>query len=786
MNLKKNLKNTLPIRKKVNSNLLIYVLSICICILFISELTLKSLKIDAELREWIQYILMGGIYPLFCLAFLVIKRLSNPNILTKKIVTGISYVIAISGILFVVTAHILNPTIKNYFGATLEFVIVILCSTLHSILIFSLWKRNQPSENLVSLHDKFVLWALTTMLWSLGMRLMTHPYIPEIIDAEAAYPTIDRWLFPSLFNIPVALVRMIWLIVVVFGATYIYQKPNKEYSLNVFRISHNFSKILRIVFDVCVLFLFVFFAFEINPGLTLKFDYQMNREYFGLVSQMVRDGSWLYWDIPSAYGFLSILTIAAIPIQDGGIRLSFTMALLNLIGALIIYYAGQLGNKSWSNRIFTFAIVLATLFIRTRLNSGADYYYYYWLSHLMPQSSMIRILWPCILIFIVSLYYYNRITFNQFALLGNMAWIMGALWSGESLAFCAPTWLPAYSWFVILHHKNKWLSIARLFYPLLSLIMVMGLISTYYFFKIGEVPEWTALMEFTSTSGPGTGFGVPLPRDGPISITVALLTLTITTALNYYQNNSRHKAIGICLVCFGAVWGSTAYYVGHSPAAKFSTQLPVYAIAGLVLVNLLKNDVAMIASIVYRFLISNLLGFIVAVGLFADNAGIQQYLSSTATNLLQNNFFEPALHRVQSEDLDSINQVSELAKAIKVGKQDYVIIKDWTIINPYRYVHSIDPNENPMLYFYPNHFETVLPYGRAQNYLTRFLNRKQCSVFWIFEHLRFGETKSISSNEVSEWHLKMFSKFQQTSKIANTDWQITKYIPISHNSCFEK
>ena len=115
MNLKKNLKNTLPIRKKVNSNLLIYVLSICICILFISELTLKSLKIDAELREWIQYVLIGSIYPFFCLSFLVIKRLSNPNILIKKIVTGISYVIAISGILFVVTAHILNPTIKNYF-----------------------------------------------------------------------------------------------------------------------------------------------------------------------------------------------------------------------------------------------------------------------------------------------------------------------------------------------------------------------------------------------------------------------------------------------------------------------------------------------------------------------------------------------------------------------------------------------------------------------------------------------------------------------------------------------
>jgi hypothetical protein len=330
-------------------------------------------------------------------------------------------------------------------------------------------------------------------------------------------------------------------------------------------------------------------------------------------AEMVRQGHWLLWDVPSEYGFLSILATAALPLPAWE---SFFLinGVANLISALVVFFVLRQLGGGLVGVAMSLAMVLATQFFRNGV-AGASFgpdvfpstggYRFVWVMILLALSIAIALrLWP------------NRV--RTAYLLGSAAWIIGALWSVESCAFCSCVWLPTCA--LIGFRGGARNRLARLMraaaaaaLPLVAVAMVAGAITLVYLLSLGHAPEVAGLWELS-----GYAVRSDLERDGPVwALLLALVVITGGAGATIRERGLSGPTLALVAAWTALV--STAVYFVQEPRAIAAFAIgPVFVVGAVTAVVVASGNVGHGRHARATRLLAAPLLSVVLIGSFAD------------------------------------------------------------------------------------------------------------------------------------------------------------------------
>ncbi len=242
----------------------------------------------------------------------------------------------------------------------------------------------------------------------------------------------------------------------------------------------------------------VFSAFAFRTDLLFANWVPYHRSFFADTAQSVHDGNWLLWNVPSLYGFLSILTLAFFPASNAWQATYELTGIFLTLQATFIFFVLRYGRTGWINLLFAIAVPIALL-----LNDGIVRYGFS--SRLYPQGGL-RFFWiDAILATIIALYL-KRAQIKQVHLLrwcGHIVWLLSLLWSLEVGAWVTVVWLGYLSTDALtapLPPANVGIFLQRLVHRLWPLAvlppLVLAGITLYYRHALGHGPDWYSFVEY--------------------------------------------------------------------------------------------------------------------------------------------------------------------------------------------------------------------------------------------------------------------------------------------------
>lgn len=316
--------------------------------------------------------------------------------------------------------------------------------------------------------------------------------------------------------------------------------------------------ILQFVFAVCA---FIFLGLRVDNEASLWIPY--HQSYFTSPAALVRAHHWLLWDVPSQYGFLSVLTLAAIPAATTFDALYFATAAILFIQATIVFAVFRLRRSGWANFVFAFLLCCATFY-----SSQAAYYPFG--ARLYPQEGL-RFLWPtAALLFAFLRYQSTGTTTKKWAMaLGYISWLLAVLWSFETGIWATIIWVS----FLIGEVVETWLcsgvtialrALATRLRPLLLLLLLtIVVIEFVYRGHFGHGPDWRGYVEFSAIYATSSQFVVPVDPFGP-GWTIALVLIALASLAIVALRRRQYRALPVLFACWGAVWGTSSYYAAEA------------------------------------------------------------------------------------------------------------------------------------------------------------------------------------------------------------------------------
>jgi len=745
------------------------VTGIAVTIIFGSELIFTlSGGLGLERQEWIQYLLLGTLFPVFAIILVFVKK----KTFLPKIVAIIELFLVFAACIFllsIITGNLLKSSIT-------EFIVAVLGSLLQVSIIFFIIRYQIRFFNKFNILNIILLIVILVAVWIAGIRLITHRYG----FADNPY-TIEWWFWPGWPGnftgiIQSSFIRRGLLITGVTFITVWHFYSDLKVDLGLFAQIH--KKWILSAIDIIAIILF--FLLCINTDRMLNEDIQGHIDFFLGPIVAVRQGAWLLWDQPSAYGFLWVLMVAFLPVKHTAIALSIFLGLLNFSLSVLLYkvFCGYC-RQSVLNRLFAFLLVITSFLIRSFPNQDLDlgilngnftdaYSTWYWLSPIdIPQVSALRTIWCCVLLIIASQYFFcNKEHFKRISIWGCVFWAVGCLWSAESVIFSTATWLPAYIYVSFARKKYKWM-----FLPLLTILIPVIFFSVYYYMNLGHIPEWGALFEFVYTSGPDSELNPVISRIGVMWIALFLLisVVFIATMLMLYDTDS--SAIGLSLACFGAIWSVTSYYVGYSANSKFHVLIHIYVLAIVVILRMIatkKNE--FIKSYGFYLILKNTLVvftvFILVGGLDIDRVGLIRFYNSQTKRSYS--YFDPRSHRAPLPQL-----LGDLLIQAEVKPSDRIMLADsYGNLSGWSYTSGM----------YITDYKVWLPTtpslsdDRRKIYLERFVNRS-CGGGWLVSPNIVDIKSYYSLRQVDKKLVNESGYFRQTKKYFNSDWILDYYEP---------
>ncbi|HTA37805.1 MAG TPA: hypothetical protein VK760_01955, partial [Candidatus Acidoferrales bacterium] len=287
----------------------------------------------------------------------------------------------------------------------------------------------------------------------------------------------------------------------------------------------------------------------------------VHRSFFADVSQFVRGGHWMLWDVPSLYGFFSILALAFVPAKDGWQALFELTAVFLVAQATVVFVILRWGRGGWTNTLFALLFPLATIF-------GDGIARFPVSARLYPQGGM-RFFWIVALLFTFFLSYVWRERARRVAALrwlGHGLWFAALLWSLEAGGWATAVWLP-YLLLDALTNGTRHgfvattVRLVRNFWPV-AVLPALGVffVDLFYKSKLGHAPDWRAYVEYTGlfTSGKVRSvFHVQYLGAGWI----LLLVLAAVGALGIAAVRERRWDLFRLLAgAWLAVWATASYY----------------------------------------------------------------------------------------------------------------------------------------------------------------------------------------------------------------------------------
>jgi hypothetical protein len=286
---------------------------------------------------------------------------------------------------------------------------------------------------------------------------------------------------------------------------------------------------------------------------------------------LVRQGGWLLWDVPSQYGFLSELVIAALPLREVW-RSLWLLNTLCVAGCASAFYLSCCALRAGlSQQVLSLALALTAV---NGLIWGTA-------PQLTPSVGPYRFVWVYALLLLLgreSRRAPGTGPSRELRVAGNAVWVVGCLWSIESAVYCSSVWLPA--WAVLTccagdaQRARNWLRLL----PLASLAAALLLIQTIYLCGLGHGPDWRALTDFVMPYAAGIHSIVSDPH-GAVWCLVFCFAVLLTALIEHWQRGATRAVLALHVGLCASVWSTATYFFARSLPGVAQVLGQVYALA---------------------------------------------------------------------------------------------------------------------------------------------------------------------------------------------------------------
>jgi hypothetical protein len=351
---------------------------------------------------------------------------------------------------------------------------------------------------------------------------------------------LTAWVLGSPYSIAIAILAL-YLVAVEFWRTD--------------RASPRLNRVLGYVGTPIVLALFAIASLQTSP--LFDTDSFHHWGFYAGSAELVRQGGWLLWDVPSQYGFLDELVIALLPLPIWE-SLYLLNALFNFALACLVFCAFRRREGGLFNLLLAAGLVLALVFLRTGVapsGLGPEIY---------PSTGGLRFLWLVAVMWVVFLTARREAVRRRTMLVaGTVLWLIGFLWSSESAIYCSVVWLPAYVLFTLTDSPQEPLRlVAWLALPAAALAAAGLLVVAWYAVELGHLPDAVGFVEFGLRYQ--AGVVPPLPVPGAVWVPFLSLAITVIAALQALSGRGRDRATAIALMALAAsVWAAASYLMAR-------------------------------------------------------------------------------------------------------------------------------------------------------------------------------------------------------------------------------
>jgi hypothetical protein len=288
-----------------------------------------------------------------------------------------------------------------------------------------------------------------------------------------------------------------------------------------------------------------------------------HQSYFTAPAALVRDHHWLLWDIPSQYGFLSIIAIALTPGRTIFDAFHLLVGVVLTLEGAMLFELFRFRRTGVIGTVFAFAVVSAALF-----STQAAYYPFG--ARLYPQEGL-RFLWPLAILFIAFCRYrwHGARRDTWFMAVGHLCWLLGVLWSVETGLWTSIVWIgyigaEAFALFLASRDAKRTLVYVgkNAAIIVVAFALTVAVLQLTYVAHFGHGPDWASYIEFSAIYTSSSSFAMPYAVYGAGWVLVAAIIAVlcvIAKALQLHQ----YRLVPLLAAAWFAVWGTSLYYVGE-------------------------------------------------------------------------------------------------------------------------------------------------------------------------------------------------------------------------------
>ena len=430
---------------------------------------------------------------------------------------------------------------------------------LHWAIVWLLERRSRRTPSVVDLALIFVSWAIASPIsW---------------------YQPVSAWLIGGGPRPSGPLTLMIFFVLLLFNVTV--SCANGE------RLRPNARSRF---FELLALIVFALFSFRQDSFADLG-----SQEHWGFYvgpAELIRQGGWLLWDVPSQYGFLNMLAIAALPFRSAWLAMYLLDGTLLLASAAMLFFVIRLLRIGPFSLPFAGLVTLVAVFLVPGWNphlSGPQIY---------PSVGAMRFFWVEIAIVFLLWVYLRPVANRTTAIVGgSLLWLCGVLWAAESAVYMTFVWFPSLFFIVLggveagppgvrLRAVFKTRNLTLLATPLFVFGCALALIHTTYVLSLGHGPDYYAFFEYAVRYGGGFGY-LPMNPFGAVSLLFLAFATCVSVGVAIVRRSP--NPLGSAPVLWAAsatIWITSSYFVGRSHDANVTNLFPpaLLAVAAVLVV----------------------------------------------------------------------------------------------------------------------------------------------------------------------------------------------------------
>lgn len=292
----------------------------------------------------------------------------------------------------------------------------------------------------------------------------------------------------------------------------------------------------------------------------------------------IHEGGWLLWDVPSQYGFLSVLIPAALPVHPAANAFYYFQAAALFAAAAVMYrtLCAALAMHRW----VAFILVLVFFFFADPLLIGPAPY---------PSMSAVRFLWCYVLTAMAAANFLGaRPSVDRYMRWGVGIWTIALLWSAESAVYATVIFFTPLI-LSLLRRKNDPLSLRSLpaltlfGIPALCALAAFALVDFVYLVRLGHDPDWSMYVAYIQSYG--SGFGeVSIPFYGPF-LAVCLMLFCSSAVYTALRKRGAEAQAYSAATASALVWIVSSYYLGRAFPVVITALFPLLLLGTLIVIR---------------------------------------------------------------------------------------------------------------------------------------------------------------------------------------------------------